>query len=107
MVDFKYIIYLSIGIIVANIIVIYFVHTKECHNKVLLYVIYSFISSPATNVIMGWSMIMTVKLLMLCIKHGYFGCMGQPSRSGVFHKAYILLVPCNTKQIFTFVGVNT
>ena len=55
MVDFKRLhnaitIYLSIGIIMANIIVIYLVHTKECHNKVLLYVIYSFISSPATKV---------------------------------------------------------
>ena len=54
-VDFKRLhnaitIFVSIGIIVTNIIVIYFVHTKECHNKVLLYVIYSFISSPATKV---------------------------------------------------------
>ena len=45
MVDFKRLhntitISLSMGIIMANIIVIYLVHTKECHNKVLLYVIY-------------------------------------------------------------------
>ena len=38
MVDFKRLhntitISLSIGIIVANIIVIYLVHTKECHKK--------------------------------------------------------------------------
>ena len=55
MVDFKWLhntitISLSIGIIMANIFVIGLVHTKECHNKVLLYVIYSFISSPATKV---------------------------------------------------------
>ena len=48
MVDFKRLhntitISLSIGIICL-------VHTKECHNKVLLYVIYSFISSPTTKV---------------------------------------------------------
>ena len=48
------------------------------------------------SVIIGWSMITTVKLLMLCIKHGYFGCMGQLSRSRVYQKGYILLVPFNT-----------
>ena len=34
-----------------HISVIYLVHTKELHHKVLVYVIYSFISSPATKVI--------------------------------------------------------
>ena len=44
------------------------------------------------SVIIGWSLNMTVKLLIVYIKHGSFECMGQLSRPRVFHKAYIILV---------------
>ena len=39
--------------------------------------------------IIGWSLNMTVKLLIVYIKHGSFECMGQLSRPTVFHKAYM------------------